>query len=165
MLLSTLLPPPSPPSPPASELRVWMQGCRPSRCVSRRSRLPQELIRDLQTNYSLTLYGAKYKIDLSRIRVLWPSLLGAAAMRSLLEASMVQCFKAPHLSRQTHLYFDPPKNNLQSAAVWVHQPNLQHVPREEAAHASYSWVEVRPDQSAPKHSKGSMLACSAIYIQ
>ena len=123
-----------------------MSGCRPSRCNFKgrpgAQRFPHALVADLQTNYSLALYGHKYRIDLSRLRVLWPALLTAAAHRSLFAPDVLQCGKTPRLSRETHLFVDPPKNNLQAAAIWVHQPNVAATARELVAPASHSWVEV-----------------------
>ena len=123
-----------------------MSGCRPSRCNFKALpgdwRIPQALVTDLQTNYSLALYGHKYLIDLSRLRVLWPALLSAAAHRSLFAPHVLQCGKNPWLNREVHLFVDPPKNNLQAAAIWVHQPKLATAARALVAPASHSWVEV-----------------------
>mmetsp|Transcript_34638 Transcript_34638/g.84272 ORF Transcript_34638/g.84272 Transcript_34638/m.84272 type:complete len:365 (-) Transcript_34638:513-1607(-) len=132
-------------SAPATTKRMaWMTGCRPSRCNVPDRRMSAALLTDLQVNYSVRLYGSKYRIDLRRIRILWPALLTPKAFRSLLQPGVVTCGKDPRMSSETHMFVDPPKNNLQAQAIWIHQPTLSRalLPREFAAPPSHSWVEV-----------------------
>jgi hypothetical protein len=105
----------------------------------READLPDQLFDELATSYSVALYGAPGRVQIPTLRVVWPSILSAAASASL--AGVVHCAISPDrwLSQRTYLFIDAMTNNfLNMQAVWVHQPPLKLLP----APASHSWVEV-----------------------
>ena len=105
------------------------------------------LLTELRTSYSMALYGRQSSDHESwphTVRVLWPALLSSATLRRLRNGA-VRCSMGGKARRSVTLYLDPPQNQLQSAALWVHQPDIYRAP--EAAPLGYtpadhSWVEV-----------------------
>ena len=106
--------------------------------------LPVAVLRDLQNAYSRALYDAEGQVNLSTIRVLWPSVLSADAREAL--HGFVVC-EPRHLSLPTSsqfLYYDAGLF-LNSAALWLNQPRRAHAAVTAidscAATTSHSWVE------------------------
>ena len=119
-----------------------MHDCRRAYCPKYRS-LPSEVVNDLKHNYSQKLYGARHRVNIDRIRVVWPALLSPLARWALRKPNALQCSQRDgRAQRETHLFFDVPKNGLQGAALFVHQPDVESLPREQVAPSSFSWVEV-----------------------
>lgn len=100
--------------------------------------LPEALLAELQANYSLALYGAAARVQPHRMRVLWPALLS----RSVRAALRVAC-RVPMRHTEdgaAHFWLAPPKNMLQTRALWVQQPPDSLVARRHFS--SDAWVEV-----------------------
>lgn len=99
------------------------------------------LVRALQHGYSQRLYGRPGAVDLDRIRLIWPELLPAEVRGSLRtrcalpKGQDARCQQCGGPCRP-FLFVQPPKNLLQTQAVWIHRPPLQ------ASHSDGEWVEV-----------------------
>ena len=100
--------------------------------------LSDALLADLQHGYSRQLYGETGRVQQNRLRILWPSLLKPRVLRTLTTGCSQPDRHGDRGSAQVHLWLAAPKNNLQTQAVWVHQPTEQL----HSSHADHEWVEV-----------------------
>tara|TARA_B110001452_G_scaffold84927_1_gene69382 strand:- start:1583 stop:2626 length:1044 start_codon:yes stop_codon:yes gene_type:complete len=101
------------------------------------------LVRALQHGYSQRLYGRPGLVELDRIRLIWPELLPAEVRGSLRtrctlpKGQDARCEQCGGPCRP-FLWVQPPKNLLQTSAVWIHRPPQQL----QANHSDGEWVEV-----------------------
>lgn len=102
-------PSPPPPAPFPSFRPVW----------------PDFLVHDLQSYYSILLYGGDFRCDLGEMRLIWIPLLRPHTVK-LLNASCQETIDQP-------FYLAP--DQYQAAALWVYQPDSP--PLED-----HQWVEV-----------------------
>ena len=86
--------------------------------------LSSSLVADLVANYSVLLYGAENRTDVSRLRVVWPALLSLAALAS----TRARCAAPDDERGGAHIFVHPPTNFLARNALWVHQPSARLAP-------------------------------------
>ena len=96
--------------------------------------LSSSLVADLVANYSVLLYGAENRTDISRLRVVWPALLSLAALAS----TRARCAAPDDERGGAHIFVHPPTNFLARNALWVHQPSARLAPPP----ADFEWAEV-----------------------
>jgi len=102
--------------------------------------LPTALRADLVSTYSAALYGAKERINLSTIRVMWPAALGTEA-RATLTSHSTRCGLPDRelaASSAPQPYLDVPNSFANANALWVQQPAERLL----GPAASDTWVEV-----------------------
>jgi hypothetical protein len=109
--------------------------------------------------YAAVLYGnmGAARVNLSTLRVVWPTMLSNSSIRSL--ATVIQ--PGPGC-RVTHPTFFFARSFLNAAAVWVHQPLMPPIPEQhtwvEASHCFYRNHQEKIDRYTPMwflHAPGS----------
>lgn len=91
----------------------------------------------LTSRYSAALYGAERRVNLSSLRIVWPSLLHELGATSVLRGA-VACAPQAVAPRAQPFVYQGNGMFLNHAALLVHQP---HACKSEDAVPSDSWVE------------------------